>query len=129
MRKLDTSMDEDIKVLANTIIDSQNSANRAAESNTVDLKKFFGPKLDELTVAINSASKSSGVLSLVIICLTAITTVNTISEGIIIYCSTPDFSALNYQQLECVMTNSNNGGDLLLKASLEYCERTFHEGE
>jgi len=101
----------------------ENRKNVAEQSmyNVVTLKQFFGPKLDALTNAINSASKSSLWLSISIGILTAIGVFISLLNLWLHYDSENKIRSLSRSQLECVINKASGGGDLIVIAATEYC--------
>jgi len=99
----------------------QNKNNVAEQSmyNVITLKQFFGPKLDALTNAINSASKSSSWLSISIVFLTAIGVIISLSSLWLHYNAENKIRSLSISQLECVINKASGGGDLIVVAATE----------
>ena len=103
--------------------ENQNNANQQSMLNTVNLRKFFGPKLDELTKSINAASAGSSFLSKVII---GVTITGTIIAGLQMYSSyitKPDFSKLSDENLKCVMALAKDQNQQVTGIALEICAR------
>ena len=106
-----------------TAINNQNSANIQSAENIVNNKKFFGPKLEKLTEAINKASQSSGVLSKVIIVVAIVGTIITALQWYGTQVQEYDFTQYNDKQLKCIIALTKDQNKIMIDAAIELCLR------
>ena len=103
--------------------DAQVLANKQSVANVVTFKSFFGPKMDALTGAISSASRSSTFLSWVLIFITVI---GTLIAGLSWYGSYNEKKALQSlsdEQLQCALEKSLGKSDVAMFVAVELCAR------
>ena len=105
-----------------SVRDAQNSANMQSSMDVSTFKKYFGPKLEDLTNAINSASNGSSFLSKVIV-VAIVGTVITALQWYSAYGHEYDFTQYNDKQLECIIDHAKDQNEIVIDAVIEMCSR------
>lgn len=115
--------DKEESAIIKAVMNAQDSANKQAMLNTVNLQKVFGPRLDNLTSSINTASSSSSFLSKVIICVAVIGTLIAAVDWYSNYQPSNDYRLMSDEKLACIMEHGKNQNSEIVKVALELCSR------
>jgi len=108
-----------------SVQDAQESANAQSSLNVVNFKEYFGPKIENLTEAINSASQGSSFLSKVIIVVTVVATIIAGLQWYSTNARSHDFSQFGDKQLQCILALTKNQSEAMIDAAIEICMRRY----